>query len=257
MKRVLITCIIILSLLSIVSAAKLEVSTTKEVFEANENITLKVSLSDDSNNPITDMVEIRIENAEKTKSIVKTIPANKLITIHLEESATHGYWNIVASYGDEYATGIFTVEMEEIAKFEIYDDKLIITNLGNTKYTKTIQIIIGDTIGIRNPDLEIGEKIAYRLVAPEGNYNIKITDGVTTLTQSEVSLTGTGQAIGALDERTADRSGITGGIAPGEDEDLAIMGYIRNNKFVYVFIFAIFGAGIFIALARRFQKTKQ
>lgn len=246
----------LLFLLTIVSAAKLEVQTTKETFEAGENITLKVSLLDDSNNPLTDTVEIRIENAEKTKSIIKTIPANELITLDLGQGATHGYWNIVASYGDNYANGIFTVEINEIATFKIDDDKLIITNIGNTKYTKTIQIIIGDTLGIRNPDLEIGEKIAYRLVAPDGDYNIKVTDGTTTLEKNSVRLTGTGQAIGALDERTSDRSGITGGIAPEEDEDLALMNYIRKNKFIYIFIFVIFGAGVFIAIARQF-KSKQ
>jgi hypothetical protein len=257
MKRVIMFAII-LSLLSltIVSAAKLEVSTTKETFAAGENITLKVSLLNDANNPITDVVEVRIENAEKTKSIVKTIPANELVTIQLEEGATHGYWNIVASYGDEYANGIFMVEMDEVAKFEIDEDKLVITNMGNTKYTKTVQIIIGDTIGIRNPDLEIGESIAYRLVAPDGDYNIKVTDGTTTLEKNSVKLTGTGQAIGALDQRTSDRSGITGGIAPEEDEDLALMNYIRSNKFIYIFIFIIFGAGVFIAIARQFRKSK-
>jgi len=248
--------VMLLFLLTIVSAAKLEVQTTKETFEAGENITLKVSLLDDSNNPLTDTVEIRIENAEKTKSIIKTIPANELITLDLGQGATHGYWNIVASYGDNYANGIFTVEINEIATFKIDDDKLIITNIGNTKYTKTIQIIIGDTLGIRNPDLEIGEKIAYRLVAPDGDYNIKVTDGTTTLEKNSVRLTGTGQAIGALDERTSDRSGITGGIAPEEDEDLALMNYIRKNKFIYIFIFVIFGAGVFIAIARQF-KSKQ
>ena len=242
--------------LSIVSATKLEVSTTKDTFDAGENITLKVSLLDDSNNPITNAVEIRVENAEKTKTIVKTVPANELITLNIGEGATHGYWNIVASYGDIYANGIFTVEMNELAKFEIDEDKLVITNIGNTKYTKTVQIIIGDTLGIRNPDLEIGEKIAYRLVAPDGDYNIKVSDGVTTLEKSSVSLTGTGQAIGALDERTSDRTPLTGGISPEEDEDLALMNYIKNNKFIYIFIFVIFGAGVFIAITRQFRSRQ-
>lgn len=250
--------IIVLSLISInfINAAKLEVSTTKETFKAEENITLKISLLNEENNPITDTVELKIENAEKTKTIIKTVPSNDLISIRLEEGATHGYWNIVASYGDEYATGIFTVEMNEVAKFEIDEDKLVITNLGNTKYTKTVQIIIGDTIGIRNPDLEIGEKIGYRLVAPEGTYNIKVTDGITTLEKNQIRLTGTGQAIGALDERTSERSPLTGGIAPDEEKDLAIMSYIKNNKFIYIFIFVIFTAGIFIAIARQFQSKK-
>ncbi|HJX50004.1 MAG TPA: hypothetical protein VJ438_00915 [Candidatus Nanoarchaeia archaeon] len=260
MKRgnLIIFCAIFLLLLSLAQAAKIEVSTIKEEFSAGENITLKVSLLDDSNNPISDILEIKIENAEKTRTIEKTIPANDLIEIDMGQGANHGYWNIIASYEGVTASGIFMVKMQEQAKFEINEDKLIITNLGNTKYTKTVQIIIGDTIGIRNPNLEIGESIEYRLVAPQGAYNIKVTDGTTTLIKDQVILFGTtGKAIGALDERPSERSPITGGIAPDEDEDLAFLTYVKNHKFVYVFIFVIFGAGILLAITRRYEKSKQ
>jgi len=259
MKRgnLIIFCAMFLLLLGLAQAAKIEVSTIKEKFSAGENITLKVSLLDSSNNPINGILEIKVENAEKTRIIEKTIPSNELIEIDLGQGANHGYWSITAFYEEVTASGIFMVEMQEQAKFEINEDKLIITNLGNTKYTKTIQIIIGDTIGIRNPDLEIGESISYRLVAPEGAYNIKITDGTTTLVKDGVMLSGTtGKAIGALDERTSDRSPLTGGIAPDEDEDLAIMSYLKKSKFIYVFIFVIFAAGIFIAISKGMKNSK-
>lgn len=257
MRRGLVVCLILLTLISLVSATKLEVSTTKDTFKADENITLKVTVLDDDNNPINDLLEITIENAEKTKKITKTIPSNELVDVKLEKGATHGYWNLVASYQGQNSSSIFMVELEESAKFEIKDDKLIITNTGNTKYSKTVQIIIGNTIGVRNPDLEIGGSIDYRLVAPEGNYNIKVTDGVTTLERNEVLLTGTGQAIGALDERTSERSPLTGGISPDEESDLAIMNYIKRSKFIYIFIFVILGAGILVAIMQRLGKPKK
>lgn len=244
-------------LLSLVQAAKIDVSSTKDTFQAGENITIKVSLLDDSNNPINEKVSLKVENAEKTKTIEKIVDSNKLIDIDIGEGANHGYWSMTATYNEQSATGVFVIEIEEKAKFELEDDNLIITNVGNTQYAKTIQIMIGDTIGIRSPKLEVGEKISYRLVAPEGTYNIKISDGTTTLIKDEVTLYGTtGKAIGALDERTSERSPLTGGIAPDEEEDLAIMSYIKKSKFIYIFIFVIFAAGIFIAIARRMEKSK-
>ncbi len=243
--------------LSLVQAAKIDVSSTKDTFKAGENVTIKVSLLDDTNNPISDQVSLIIENAEKTKRIEKTVESNQLIDIDLGEGANHGYWSMTASYNEQNATGVFVIEIEEKIKFELEKDNLIVTNIGNTQYSKTIQIMIGDTIGIRSPKLEVGEQISYRLVAPEGTYNIKVTDGTTTLIKDQVELYGaTGKAVGALDERTSERSPLTGGIAPDEEEDLAIMSYIKKSKFIYIFIFVIFAAGIFIAIARRFEKTK-
>jgi hypothetical protein len=253
MKKRLMAFIIFISLISFISA-KIDVSTSQETFDAKENITLRVSLLDENNNPINDPVSISIEDAEKITKIQETIPSNEFVEIDMGEGITHGYWNVVAKYQDQEAKTIFMIESEEMAEFSIENDILIIKNIGNTRYTKTVQIIIGDTIGVRTPKLDIGEEVQYRLIAPEGQYNIKITDGTTTFTKGEVQLTGTGQAIGALDERSSGRTGITGGISPDEDSDIALLNYIKESSFVYVFIFVVFGVAILLAIQRKILK---
>lgn len=251
---IILLCIIFLTSLIIAQNSKIEVSTAKDVFEAGEKITLKVSLFDENNKPINDNVNVILEDAEKTKIIEKQIPSNQFVEIELGEGATYGYWTIKAVYNDVEATGIFSIEANELAKFEIQEDKLIITNIGNTEYTKTVQIRIGDTIGIKNPELTVSESISYRLIAPEGVYSIKITDGKTTLERSDVQLTGTGRAIGAIDERISQRSGITGITSPGEKQDEELFSYFRNSSFVYVFVLVIFGAMILLAVERNYRK---
>ena len=227
-KKSVFVLMILLLTLALVQATKLEVSTTKETFSVGEDITLRVSLLDDENNPINDEVSIIIEDAEKINKIEKKVQSNEFIDVNLGERVMGGYWSVKAVYNEIESLGLFIIESEEIAEFELKDDVLTVINTGNTEYTKTIQIIIGDNIEIKTPRLEIGEKIQYRLIAPEGNYNIKITDGVTTLERNEVQLTGTGQAIGALDESLSQRSGITGGIAPDEEDDMALLSYMKN-----------------------------
>ncbi len=233
---------------------KLEISTTKEIFEAEENIVLKVSLLDSSNKPVNDNVNIILEDAGKKIKIEKTILSNQFVDVDLGEEAAYGFWNIKATYQGVEATGLFSVESNELAKFELQDDKLIITNIGNTEYSKTIQIIIGETTGIKNPKLDIGESISYRLVAPEGNYNIKVTDGKTILTKSDVKLIGTGNVIGALDERTSQTSGITGTLSPEKNSEGEFFSYVKNSKFTYIFVLVIFGAMILLAVERRYKK---
>jgi hypothetical protein len=96
------------------------------------------------------------------------------------------------------------------------------------------------------------------LVAPEGIYNIKVSDGVSTpLEIGGVKLTEkglTGKTIGILDEEASKRSPVTGGISPEEDSDEALLSYIRNSKFVYVFVLVIFGAMILLAIEKRYRK---
>ncbi|MFA4952890.1 MAG: hypothetical protein WC584_01565 [Candidatus Pacearchaeota archaeon] len=247
-------CIIFLSSLVIAQNYKLEISLPKDVFEAGEKITLKVSLLDSANKPIDDNVNIILEDATKKSRIEKTIQSNQFVDIDLGENAPYGFWNIKATYQGIEANGLFSIGANELARFELKDDKLTITNIGNTKYSKTIQIIIGETTGIKNPELSIGESIFYRLVAPEGNYNIKVTDGKTTLTKAEVRLTGTGKVIGALDERAGQTSGITGTLSPEENSEGELFSYVRNNKFTYIFVLVIFGAMILLAIERRYKK---
>ncbi|HLF53791.1 MAG TPA: hypothetical protein VI544_01290, partial [Candidatus Nanoarchaeia archaeon] len=130
-----------------------------------------------------------------------------------------------------------------------------IINVGNTRYAKSVQIVIGDTIGIKQLDLDVGESSSFRLIAPEGVYNIKVTDGKTTFTQSGVALTG--NVIGILDDKELSRSpltstGVTGEEAPyGEDESVSAF---KSNSLVYIFLFVLFGAGILLAIEKRFRR---
>ena len=258
MKRGLLAGIILIFCLSIIAAQdyKVEVSPTQEAFGAGENITLKLSLLDSGNNPINDDVLVTIKNTDYARVIKKTLPSNTLVEVELEEGGTSGFWTIEAVYNEIKTTSFFMVETNELAKFKLVGETLTVTNIGNSDYTKTIQIIIGDTIGTRNPNLKVGESISYKLVAPDGLYNVKITDGLTTLHRKEVKLAGTGQAIGALDERASQRSPLTGGISPDEEDDMALLSYMKKSQFVYVFIFVIIGAFILLAIERKYLKKE-
>jgi hypothetical protein len=257
-KKSVFALMILLLMLTLVQATKLEVFTTKETFSPREKIGIKVSLLNDENIPINDKVSLVIEDSEKINKIEKNIQSNEFTDIDIGENIIGGYWSIKATYNDVESLGIFIIEEEEIAEFELNKDILTITNTGNTQYSKIIKIIIGEKEEIKTPELEIGEKIQYRLIAPDGDYNIEIKEGeVTKISKSEVQLTGTGQAIGALDEKATQRSGITGGISPSEEDDMALISYMKKSSLIYVFILVVFGVAILLAIQRRFSKKKE
>ena len=242
---------IIFLVLEIVVAQKIEIS-VKDSFSAGEKVSFKVLLLDEQNNPINEDVDVVVEDAEKLTRIEEIIEANRQVEIDLGKNARYGYWKITAKYKSIETTAIFSVEINEEAKFSIEGDKLTVTNIGNTRYARTLDIIIGNSLGTKKVDLNIGESISFRLIAPDGTYNIRVDDYISEpLYKSDVGLTG--KAIGILDERlTSGSSPVTGGLRPGETSE-DIYG-ARSKKYVYVFLLVIIGAGILLAIERRYRK---
>lgn len=258
-KKSLVLFLAVIILSSFVLANKIKISTTEESFSAGKNITLQINLYDEQNNLINDNILIVLEDAEKTRTIGKTVPSNRLVYVDIGENPIAGPWTINAKYQDPNTnevselTEFFNIEINEEVQFDIEGDILTVTNIGNTEYTRSIYITIGDTIGEpKKVDLDIGEKISFRLIAPDGTYNIRVYDGKKSVVKSGVTLTG--KAIGILDEKIASGSTpITGGLRPGEESEDIYSG-LKNKNFVYVFLIVIIGAGILLAIERNYRK---
>lgn len=233
---------------------KLSISTTQETFEAGKAITFIVSLHDSNNNRIDD--DVLVSFGHDDVSIENTFQSNYLSEITLEDKAPAGEWKIRAKYQGVESSSVFFIKEKEKLRFDINEDLLTITNDGNSKYSNIIQIMIGDTPGTKKIDLNPSESASYRLIAPEGDYEIKvISNGEIVFSKGGVLLKSkglTGEAVGVLDEGSSSRGFFTGGISPDEDE--ALLSYVRNSKFVYVFVIVIFGAMILLAIERRYKK---
>ncbi len=251
-------CTIFLLQLVVAQEYKIEILTIPEdkiFFEPGETIKLKITLRDSSNNPLDGEVLIIIKDLKEKIIQEETIKSKDIEEIKLDKNALAGEGKIIAKYKNSEATEAFFIAENELAEFKLNGEKLIITNIGNTIYDETIYITIGETTGSKNPNLKIGDSVSYRLIAPEGVYKIKVTDKHRKIlfSQGEVQLTGTGHVIGALDERGSQVSGITG-ISPEKESEGELLGYVKNSKFVYVFVFVIFGAMILLAIEKRYRK---
>ena len=254
-KSLMFLYIFILALFIVSAQNKIEIKPTKESFKAGEEITFIISLYDSQNSLINDNIFVIFEDAEKRKKIEKEVDSNKPSTINLGTDAPSGYWTLTAKYkspsGESAeSSSLLIIEENELADFELIDDVLTITNRGNARYTQTIQIAIGETIGTKKVDLAVGEKTSFRLIAPDGVYNVRITDGKINVAKSGVSLSG--NVVGILDESLTERNPLTAGIRTGKEDD--ILSSIKNKSFVYVFFIALIGAVILLAIERRYRR---
>lgn len=218
-------------------------------FKAGEKITMKVTVFDDQKNPIDGEVSLNFKDAGGVDKIEEIVSSKEIVEIDLGENAFHGFWTVTAKYQDVETNEIFTIEIEELAKFEIHDNLLKVTNIGNTRYSKTIQIVIGSTIGIKDPRLNVGESIEYRLIAPEGDYEVRVSDGTTSIQRNNVALTG--NAIGVLDERIIGGNTITGGVKTDDENSIS---YLKTKNFGYIFVMAITGAMVLLAIERHYKR---
>jgi hypothetical protein len=255
MKKIIFPLLVLTFLFPLITAQSLDIEFPQgSDFESGEPIIFKVTLYDDQGNPIDGEISITIEDEERNARTLKKVASKEIVTINLGEKASSGQGVITAEVEGVEAIAFFEIGRQELASFEIEGSTLIVTNIGNTPYSRVIKITIGDTTGTQQANLDIGESASYRLIAPDGTYNIKVTDGKTSISRGDVRLTGTGQAIGAIDEAPSKRTGITGITSPGEESDIALLSYLKRNKFVYVFIAVIFGAMILIGIERRYKK---
>lgn len=241
-KKSLLLFFIVLILAGFVSAQgeKVNIEMLKEEYAAGEDITLKVSLLDSQNNPIEGDINLFLESASKTKNLEITVQANKIIDVNLADKEVAGYWSATADYNGIKSKALFQIASNENVKFELVGDTLIVTNVGNVPYRKEIQILVGDTPGIKSVDLNVGESANYRIIAPDGNYKIVVSvDGATKLSNGEVSLTG--NAIGILDNKLEDNSPITSGAQS------------KGSVFTTIFIFTILGAAILLGIERTYK----
>ncbi len=223
----------------------------QESFQAGDPITFKVNIFDSQNNIINGQVKIEIEDPEKGTLIEKTVSSGEAVSITLENPRA-GYWSISAIYQELVIKQFFEVKANEEVKFEINGDEMIIKNIGNKRYSNTIDIVIGESYTQQNVDLDIGEETSFRLVAPDGTYSVKVTDGKTTLSQANVQLTGiSGNAIGILD-KSMQKSDM--GITGGPRGDQTFYGSLRSKTFVWVFILVIVGAAILVAIERNYRR---
>lgn len=144
------------------------------------NISFKVLLLDQTNRIIKNVpIPIVIYNSNDKIVSETEAESGKEIFFPIKEKSPSGYWKISATYGDLEEKKLFYVKELENINFIIDGNMLTITNVGNALYEKPVSIKIGKTESIVNITLNTGESIKLKLNAPDGEYDIRVSDKKT------------------------------------------------------------------------------
>jgi hypothetical protein len=228
----------------------LDVKVYKQIYSSGENLTYQVILLKD-NLALIDPVKISISDVSNKKAFNITVEPNKEQNLLIEQDFPSGYWQIEAFYEGKSVKRFFSVGSREEAEFSIENDMLVIRNTGNTPYTKTVQILIGDKVVTQKQNIEVGGYKQIKLVAPDGDYDIQVSDGTESIVRQNIRLVGTGNVIGALDEELVKNQPLLGAVREGDQGIFSA----RSISLPVIFVTAIFGIFILLMI-ERFVKRK-
>jgi len=229
----------------------LDINIEKSIYSSGEEVKYKVILLKDGV-PFKDTLKVFISDVSSKNNFDFDVGSNEENSFPIESGFASGYWKIETSYNDKNVKRFFTIGERQEAEFSIEGDTLIIRNSGNVPYTKTVQILIGEKVISQKQYIEIGDYKEIKLIAPEGSYNIQITDGVKTISRQDIFLSGTGNVIGALDEDLLDSQATLGGARESTDGIISS----KNFSVAFLFIGAVFGLFILLLVERVMQKRR-
>ena len=245
--------LLFLNLSFAIAETSIDIKTDKQTYNSGETVNYNILLLQDSKE-ITQNVQVYFSDSLEKVKLNYTVESNKENQFQINENYASGVWKIKAEFQDKNVTRIFTIKEKQQVEFSIQDGKLIIKNIGNSHYIKTIQILIGEKVTSQTLNIAIGKTKELRLVAPDGNYDIQVTDGENTFVKKNIHLTGTGQVIGAIDEIIVSDSPLGGARDPGQ-EDKFFSG--SRNILAFVFVGAVLGLGVLLLIEKRVRRKYQ
>jgi hypothetical protein len=98
-------------------------------------------------------------------------------------------WTVHVLSNELTADEKFKILANEEADIQIINKTVVVTNIGNVLYNKTILVKVGDSPLNIKVELGIGESKKYVINAPDGEYNVRISEGDKEVSKV-MSLTG-------------------------------------------------------------------
>jgi len=168
----------------------IELDLNAQNFDPGTIVEIKPKLLDQTGVSMNEEVSIIIKNENKERFYEKIVKSEESLEYIIPKNAPSGYYEIEASSSKIKIFKTFFVNQKAIASFDLINDTLVVTNVGNIIYNRNVEIEINGKPFIKNLNLELGESKSFKLTGSKGNYDVMIRDGVSELSRSRVFLTG-------------------------------------------------------------------
>jgi len=213
-------------------ASNMMISLSGDEVMPGEEFTIGAEIYDQSGIEMIGTVSARVLSP-KNDEIELVIPTGEFQSFNLPINATPGVWKVITSFNFLVEQRDFEVLENPQVEFEFGEDGvLVVRSIGNAKYNGTIEIEIGKETRELELVMEIGEVRKFSLRAPQGEYDVVVSDGESSASQ-QVLLTGNAISI----------------------SDLKEVGIFKAYSIVWVFLILVLGAAGIVFFIR-YKKTR-
>jgi len=212
----------------------LEIAYEEPYVEPGTPVRVRAILHDQTGEKIESVAIITIKNADN--AIMEQVEklTDKFLEFPIAYNEPPSKWSVFAISNGLTAESAFSIKEKEKITLELVNKTLILRNVGNVLYNKTILVKIGDESLNINAFLEVDEAKKYTLTAPDGEYNIEvITDG---------------------ESRLSDSVFLTGKVINIKETSRGIIEVVRK-PYIWIFIIAIFGFVAFMVARKGYKKS--
>ena len=156
---------------------KREIAISSQSIMPENEFVYNVLLYDQSNQQVSENAELSMFKPNGEILFNKVVRSGVANNITISGDFMPGDWLIISKVGDYLINRSFSVEEFEKASFNLSDNILTVSNIGNVLYDNPIEINIGYTSTVVDVNVDIGEIKRYSLSAPDGEYEVGINEG--------------------------------------------------------------------------------
>ncbi len=212
-------------------ATSLVLSLSDTMVVPGNNFSVGVEAFDQSGVEMSGSVSVRVISPEEEEA-ESVLVAGEFVGLGLVSNSSVGTWKIIAEFNDLITEREFEVGALQKVDFDFEEAVLVVRNIGNVPYNRTIDVLIGENVMTLDLNIDVGDVRKFSLEAPMGNYEVKVNDGSTEVSR-QVLLTGNAISV----------------------SDLKSGAIFTDYSFVWIFLIVVFGS-IGVVLFMRFGKTR-
>jgi hypothetical protein len=213
---------------------KVDIVLSDQNFDPGTVFSFKPLLRDQADMAINDEVAVIIRDSKGNRAFEKIVQSEETVDYQIPTNISADYYEVEASHGNISMIKKFYINEKALVSFELRNNTVIVTNIGNVRYNRDIQIELNGKPFVKKVDLDVGESQEFRLTGPAGDYDVKIGDGETEVVANSVPLTGH-----TIDVEELENKGSGLGV---------------SSTFVWVFVIVILGIGVFFFFKNLMKK---
>ena len=175
-------------------ASWIEIAVDKQTVTPGDNLIVRAFLYDKASSELEGELSLEIEDSQGNNVYGKLIESGIELTLVIPENHAPGNSIIKVKKGEISGEKVFSVSELEKINAKVENGTLTIANIGNVDYSGVVEIEIGDKTILKEISVMKDSVKEFEISAPNGEYEVKVSDGSNLVYQGRSLLTG--KAIG-------------------------------------------------------------